>query len=153
MTAPTPLDAFDPRPVVLEGGQVRLEPLARTHAGDLLEAGRDESLWRYSPGEPFTAPADVDRWIAAARAEMEAGRQIAFAVIDSRRARALDACDPRPVVRSQRAIERIGATREGVHRRHLIMSDGFVRDSVYYSITDLDWPRVKPHLETLLDVS
>jgi RimJ/RimL family protein N-acetyltransferase len=50
---------------------------------------------------------------------------------------------------SQRAIERIGATREGVLRRHRLCWDGHVRDSVYYGITDLDWPSVKARLETL----
>jgi RimJ/RimL family protein N-acetyltransferase len=47
---------------------------------------------------------------------------------------------------SQRALEKLGATREGVLRRHMIVRDGFVRDSVYYGITDLDWPGVKRRL-------
>ena len=46
--------------------------------------------------------------------------------------------------RSQRAIERIGATREGVLRKQMILWDGFIRDSVYYSVIDSEWPRVKP---------
>lgn len=50
-------------------------------------------------------------------------------------------------VRAQRAIERIGAQREGVLRRHMVAQGGYIRDSVYYSITDLDWPRVKRLLE------
>jgi len=53
-------------------------------------------------------------------------------------------------VRSQRAIERIGAVREGVLRHQMIMPDGYFRDSVYYSFTNDDWPRVKAHLEKLL---
>ena len=44
---------------------------------------------------------------------------------------------------SQRALEGIGAVREGVLRRHMIVRDGFVRDSVYYGVTDQDWPRVR----------
>ena len=52
--------------------------------------------------------------------------------------------------RSQRAIERIGAMREGVLRNHVIRADGSYRDSVYYSIIDTDWPAVKAHLEQLL---
>ncbi len=51
---------------------------------------------------------------------------------------------------SQRAMERIGAVREGVLRRHMIVRDGFVRDSVYYGITDEDWPGVKRRLENML---
>ncbi|MDQ2885905.1 MAG: GNAT family N-acetyltransferase [Chloroflexota bacterium] len=50
-------------------------------------------------------------------------------------------------LRSQRAIERIGATREGVLRNHMIMPDGSYRHSVYYSIIDSEWPRVKGQLE------
>jgi RimJ/RimL family protein N-acetyltransferase len=49
--------------------------------------------------------------------------------------------------RSQTALERIGAQREGVMRQHMIVQDDFVRDSVYFSITDQDWPAVKSHLQ------
>jgi N-acetyltransferase len=51
---------------------------------------------------------------------------------------------------SQRAMEKIGAVREGVLRRHMVVRDGFVRDSVYYGITDIDWPSVKRLLEERL---
>jgi RimJ/RimL family protein N-acetyltransferase len=53
-------------------------------------------------------------------------------------------------VRSQRAIERIGAVREGVLRAHMITPEGHVRDSVYYSIIAPEWPRVKVLLEEKL---
>lgn len=52
--------------------------------------------------------------------------------------------------RSQRAIERIGAVREGVFRNHMILDDGAIRDSVYYSIIDREWPAVKIRLEEML---
>lgn len=52
--------------------------------------------------------------------------------------------------RSQRAIERIGGIKEGVLRRHLILADGYIRDSVYYSIIVEEWPGVKQRLEGLL---
>lgn len=51
---------------------------------------------------------------------------------------------------SQRALEGIGAVREGVLRRHMLVRDGYVRDSVYYGITDQDWPRVRRLLEERL---
>jgi RimJ/RimL family protein N-acetyltransferase len=54
---------------------------------------------------------------------------------------------------SQRAIERLGAVREGVLRKHMVMWDGYVRDTVYYSILDDEWPRVKNRLEGLLSRS
>jgi len=52
--------------------------------------------------------------------------------------------------RSQRAIERIGAVREGVLRNHMILPDGHVRSSVYYSLLNLEWPAVKAKLEEKL---
>lgn len=52
--------------------------------------------------------------------------------------------------RSQKAIERIGAVREGVLRNHMIMPDGYYRDSVFFSILDREWPAVKTHLESLM---
>jgi RimJ/RimL family protein N-acetyltransferase len=52
--------------------------------------------------------------------------------------------------RSWRAIERIGAKREGILRNHYILPDGIRRDSVYYSITDLEWSAAKGKLEGML---
>ncbi|MEG9438921.1 GNAT family N-acetyltransferase [Edaphobacter sp. HDX4] len=54
-------------------------------------------------------------------------------------------------VRSQRAIERLGAVRDGVLRCHTIMRDGFVRDTVNYSFTMRDWPATKVLLPKLLE--
>ena len=53
--------------------------------------------------------------------------------------------------RSQQAIERIGAKKEGVLRKHIIRPDGSYRDSVFYSIIDSEWETVKAHLQGLLD--
>src|SRR5579862_3952208 len=52
--------------------------------------------------------------------------------------------------RSQNALERVGAVREGVLRQHRIMPDGYLRDSVYYSVLDKEWPGVKERLEGYL---
>jgi len=49
-------------------------------------------------------------------------------------------------LRSQRAIAGIGATYEGVLRRYQRRADGTVRDSVLFSVTAEDWPRVRAHL-------
>lgn len=48
--------------------------------------------------------------------------------------------------RSQAAIERLGGVREGVLRRHLRMPDGFIRDTVYYSILRDEWPPIRDRL-------
>jgi N-acetyltransferase len=53
--------------------------------------------------------------------------------------------------RSQRAIERIGGVREGVLRNHMILSNGYFRHSVFYSILDAEWPAVKSRLEGWLE--
>ncbi len=50
-------------------------------------------------------------------------------------------------LRSQRAIERLGAVKEGVLRNHMIMPNGYFRRSVFYSILDSEWPQVKIDLE------
>jgi RimJ/RimL family protein N-acetyltransferase len=52
--------------------------------------------------------------------------------------------------RAQRALERIGAVREGVLRQHVRLPDGYVRDSVYYSILASEWPGVKAALQERL---
>ncbi len=51
--------------------------------------------------------------------------------------------------RSQQALSRIGATREGVLRNHMIVQSNFLRDSVYFSIIEAEWPEVKLRLEAL----
>jgi len=52
--------------------------------------------------------------------------------------------------RSQKAIERIGAVKEGVLRNHMILPDGRYRHSVFYSILDTEWPEVKKKLEEMM---
>lgn len=53
-------------------------------------------------------------------------------------------------LRSQRAIEKLGAVKEGTLRNHMITPDGYVRDSVFYSILDREWYQVKAKLELRL---
>ena len=54
---------------------------------------------------------------------------------------------------SQRAIERLGARKDGVIRGHAIRRDGTIRDTVMYSLSAGEWPEVKAHLLHLLDRS
>ena len=53
-------------------------------------------------------------------------------------------------VRSQEAIARLGATREGELRKHRIRRDGSWRTTVQYSMTDDDWPAARDRLQTRL---
>lgn len=52
--------------------------------------------------------------------------------------------------KSRQAIQRIGATQEGILRKHMVMRDGFVRNSVLFGITSDEWPQVKQALEARL---
>ena len=52
--------------------------------------------------------------------------------------------------RSRAAILKLGATQEGIFRKHMVLADDHVRDSVYFSIVDGEWPAVKAGLEKRL---
>jgi RimJ/RimL family protein N-acetyltransferase len=193
---------FEPQPVTLSGTAIRLEPLALTHAPDLLQASAEKSIWSYMPLSGFPDLQAVEDWIQASLAAQAAGTDLPFAIVlpdtnvavgstrymDIRRPhRGLEIgwtwlapgvqrtrvnteakylllknafeqlgavrvqlkTDARNI-RSQRAIERIGGVMEGAHRRHMVTWDGHIRDTVYYSILDSEWPTVKRRLEAIL---
>jgi N-acetyltransferase len=52
---------------------------------------------------------------------------------------------------SQKAIERLGARKDGVIRGHALRRDGTIRDTVMYSLTQGEWPEVKAQLLYQLD--
>ena len=56
-------------------------------------------------------------------------------------------------VRSQKAILKLGAVYEGTLRAERVMKDGFIRDSLLFSIIYSDWPEVKGNLEARLGVT
>jgi RimJ/RimL family protein N-acetyltransferase len=49
--------------------------------------------------------------------------------------------------RSEAAVEKLGASKEGVLRSHMITWTGHVRDTAIFSITDFDWPGVRQRLD------
>ena len=55
--------------------------------------------------------------------------------------------------KSRAALKRIGAKEEGVLRKHMITPDGRIRDSVYFSILDTEWPSVKADLQKRLGIN
>jgi len=190
---------FDPRPLVLEGKHVRLEPLTLEHAEDLTRAGADSGLWRYLPIAPPTSLAKNESWIQQALSDADGGGQIPFAIVETGNGRAVGSTRYLDIQRenrsleigwtwirkpwqrtavnteckflllrhafealgavriqlktdgrneqSQRAIARIGARREGVLRRNRRLWDGYIRDTVVFSILDSEWPEVKAGLE------
>ncbi|GHO96900.1 N-acetyltransferase [Reticulibacter mediterranei] len=50
-------------------------------------------------------------------------------------------------IQSQQAIERLGAVKEGTFRNNRIMPDGSYHHSVYYSIIEHEWPKIKAEVE------
>jgi RimJ/RimL family protein N-acetyltransferase len=193
--------SFDPRAVTLTGRSVRLEPLRREHAAELLPAATDQDIWRLMPVAMPRDVAELERWIAGALEEQTLGNQVAFitrrqsdgVAIGSTRflhierahrtaeigwtwlgheARRTAANTEAKLLqlahlfdlganrvwlqtnklneRSQRAIERLGAVKEGELRDDRIMPDGRLRTSVVYGITRGDWPDVRVHLQRLL---
>jgi RimJ/RimL family protein N-acetyltransferase len=52
--------------------------------------------------------------------------------------------------RARGALEALGATFEGIHRKHMLVRGGESRDSAWYSITDDEWPAAQAHLESRL---
>lgn len=49
--------------------------------------------------------------------------------------------------RARMALEAVGATFEGIHRKHMLVRDGESRDSAWYAVLDDDWPGVRARLE------
>jgi RimJ/RimL family protein N-acetyltransferase len=54
-------------------------------------------------------------------------------------------------LRSQAAIAKLGATREGVFRAHMVRADGSLRDSVYFAVIREEWPAVRDRLSARLE--
>ena len=75
------LTSFDPRPIILEGKTVRLEPLTLEHSASLLAIGAEESLWQFSLAHAPTNTAQAKEWIQGRLADQDAERRIPFAVI------------------------------------------------------------------------
>lgn len=191
-----------PRPGVLEGRGIRLEPLSQDHRDALAAAAADGELWNLWYTSVPT-PDATQKYVDDALTGQEAGHMLPWAVRDlstntivgSTRyhdivpaidrveigytwyaqrcqrtnvnttckllllAHAFDTLGCAVVglrtdnfnFRSQKAIEGIGAKKDGVLRHHQARADGTVRDSVLYSILKSEWPDVKRHLELRLD--
>jgi len=72
---------FDPKPVLLEGRHVRLEPLAAGHAAGFFAASRDPGIWTYLPYRQPAGVGEVQQWIDEAQRAQQAGTEIAFATV------------------------------------------------------------------------
>ena len=187
-----------PKPAVLEGHGVRLEPLSREHEKGLVEAAKDGSLWELW----FTSvpePEQVHSYISGALAGQERGEMLPWAVRDLKSGHIIGSTRYHDIIaqadrveigytwyakrfqrthintacklllfefgfeklnckviglrtdnfnfKSQRAIEALGAKRDGVIRHHWPRRDGTIRDTVMYSVLATEWPDVKRHLQ------
>ena len=103
------MPSFDPKPVVLTGRHVRLEPLAAMHAAALFAAGRDPEVHRYLLDEPPATEADVAATIAAALAAAAAGTQVPFVILHLASGRVAGTTRYLDLRRDHRALE-IGYT-------------------------------------------
>jgi RimJ/RimL family protein N-acetyltransferase len=120
-----------------------------------LESGRAAGATRYLEMRPFHRSLEIGgTWYSPEFQQTGVNTEckylmLKYAFEDMKCIRVQFKADVRNV-RSVRAIERLGAVREGVLRNHYILQDGTFRDSVYFSILDQEWPRVKMKLETKL---
>ncbi|MGI9173778.1 MAG: GNAT family N-acetyltransferase [Rhodothermales bacterium] len=189
---PTPL-----APLVLEGTDVRLEPLTLHHLDALCAVGLDDELWRWSP-KPVRSRDEMRAYIEAALEGQAQGTMLPFATIErtsrhaigSTRYGNIDLAHRRVEIgwtwvarpwqrtsvnteakllmlrhafeqfrchrvelktdalneRSRQAILRVGAKEEGTLRKHMVTASGRHRDTVYFSITDDEWPSVEAAL-------
>lgn len=191
-----------PAPIVLEGGGVRLEPMARQHAEPLAEAAKDGDLWRLW----FTAVPEglegMAKYVETALEGARAGHMHPWIVREASSGEVVGTTRYHDIVpaidrveigytfyakrcqrthvnttckllllrhafddlgcavvglrtdgfnfASQRAIEALGAKRDGVIRHHRLRRDGTPGDTVIYSILRAEWPDVRRHLELRL---
>src|SRR2546428_5381721 len=75
-------------PVTLEGGQVRLEPLAKAHLEGLALVGLDEELWRWIP-TPVGTREEMAAYIETALSEQERSTSLPFAIVERATGRAI----------------------------------------------------------------
>lgn len=183
---------FTPRPVTLQRGALRLEPLAESDIPALVELAKrnqDELIYLDGPLRPD--------WYRFALSEQREGRAVVFTlrmadrIVGTTRFADFNPSLPAGELgwtwldkaehssglntsikylllkhafedwqlvrlqlktaasnqRSQRAIEKLGAQREGLLRNHRRLADGRLDDTVLYSITDREWPAVRDTLE------
>jgi len=72
---------FDPRPMLLSGRSVRLEPLATAHAAGLFVASQHDEIWRWLPVPRFPSLNEVKAWVAEALQDQAQGGSIPFATV------------------------------------------------------------------------
>src|SRR5215218_8617925 len=151
---------------MLEGEIIRLEPLARRHEERLLEAARDERIWRWMHYDAGGSRERFHAWLEDALAASSAGTEAAFATVDAATGEPVGSTRYLALRPEHRGLEigwtwlaparwQTGANVEakfvGVFRKHMLVRGGERRDSAYYSIIDDEWPEVRKNLGRRID--
>lgn len=188
-------------PVVLEGEQVRLEPMHARHVAGLWAAAEHADIWRWLS---FTIRSkdQMRQFVESAVQKAENRQAVGYAAFAKPSAQIVGATGYWNIETAHRkleigaswlnpkwqrsgvntemkylmlkhafenlnclrvefktdalnaparaALQRIGATEEGVLRNHLIQPDGRIRNSVFFSIIQSEWPQVKERLQKLM---
>jgi hypothetical protein len=133
-------------PVTLTGRFVRLEPLMRIHTDALAKFAFEPSLWAWTPTQALDR-AGLEAWVVVNTDAKYLMLRHAFETLGATR---VELKTHSQNVKSRRAIERIAAKFEGIHRKHMLHHDGSRRDTAWYSILDDEWPGVKVRLAAML---
>jgi N-acetyltransferase len=166
-------------PLTLEGAVVRLEPIRREHAEPYWDVAKSdmEDIFRWIPYSMKTVD-DFRLLVEKAFIEQERGESVVFTTIERASGRVIGSTRYMNIDRNNRRVEigstwiwgcarvelktdalnnksrnailRLGAKEEGTLRRHVITWTGRIRDSVYFSILDNEWPEAKARLEDKL---
>lgn len=72
---------FDPKPVLLEGRHVRLEPLERRHLAPLIAAAKDPEVFQFFLTPPLGQAGEMEKWLADYERALAAGVDVGFATV------------------------------------------------------------------------
>lgn len=100
---------FDPKPVLLEGHHVRLEPLAVAHLPPLIEAGRDPEVFKWFLTKPLSDRVEMKAWFEEAMNNQASGAEVVFATVRRSDGRLVGSTRFMDLRRPHRALE-IGNT-------------------------------------------
>lgn len=100
---------FDPKPLVLENRQVRLEPLTRAHLPALIAAASTPEIFQWYLTKPLSDPAVMTAWVEEALRNQAAGSEVAFATVRQTDGRVVGSTRFMDLRRAHRALE-IGNT-------------------------------------------
>ncbi|MBI2814588.1 MAG: GNAT family N-acetyltransferase [Opitutae bacterium] len=100
---------FDPKPIVLEGRQVRLEPLERRHLPALVAAAQDPEIFQFFLTPPLGVEAEMGKWLEERLTNTAAGAEVGWATVRISDGRVVGATTFLDIRRANRGLE-IGNT-------------------------------------------